>query len=122
MGSQTLQQPVRDQGRPINDDLPVIEEGVSSETMEEVQEPPMFRVLLLNDDYTTMEFVVEILVYVFSKPVEEATRIMLRVHKQGSGLCGVYPYDVAETKVDTVHTLAREHGFPLKCTMEEDTP
>jgi ATP-dependent Clp protease adaptor protein ClpS len=87
---------------------------------DEVTEPPMFRVLLLNDDYTTMDFVVEILRLVFNKSIEEATRIMLNVHNDGVGLCGVYTYEVAETKVETVHSLAREHGFPLKCTMEND--
>jgi len=80
----------------------------------------MYRVLLLNDDYTTMEFVVQILMLVFSKPIEEATRIMLNVHRKGVGICGVYTYDIAETKVDTVHALARENEFPLKCTMEKD--
>ena len=80
----------------------------------------MYRVLLLNDDYTTMEFVVQILMLIFNKSMEEATRIMLNVHRKGVGVCGVYPYGVAETKVDTVHALARENEFPLKCTMEKD--
>ena len=79
----------------------------------------MYKVLLHNDDYTTMEFVVEILMTVFNKRFETATRIMLNVHQQGVGLCGVYPYEIAETKVETVHKLAREHGFPLRCTMEK---
>ena len=99
---------------------PDIEEGVSSETDQEVAEPPMYRVMLLNDDYTTMEFVVEVLVYVFQKSSEEAMRIMLNVHRDGVGVCGVYPYEVAETKVDTVGVLARENGFPLKCIMERE--
>ncbi len=94
--------------------------GVVSMTREEVKEPSMYKVLILNDDYTTMEFVVEILISVFNKSAEEATGIMLKVHKEGAGLCGVYTYEVAETKVDTVHTLAREKGFPLRCTMEMD--
>ena len=80
----------------------------------------MYRVLLHNDDYTTMEFVVEILVHIFHKTIEDATRIMLNVHENGIGVCGVYTFEVAETKVDTVHSLAREHGFPLKCSMEKD--
>lgn len=101
---------------------PELEEEVVSDPVEDLKEPPMYRVLLINDDYTTMEFVVEILMRVFKKPVEDATRIMLAVHQQGSGVCGVYTYEVAETKVDTVHTLTREHGYPLKCTMEEDAP
>jgi ATP-dependent Clp protease adaptor protein ClpS len=85
-----------------------------------VREPPMYRVLLHNDDYTTMEFVVDILTHVFHKTIEEASRIMLNVHEKGIGICGVYTYEVAETKVDTVHNLARDHGFPLKCSMEKD--
>ncbi len=99
---------------------PEVEESISSETDKEVEEPPMYKVMLLNDDYTTMEFVVEILTYVFQKSSEEATRIMLNVHRSGLGICGVYPYEVAETKVDTVENLARENGFPLKCIMERE--
>jgi ATP-dependent Clp protease adaptor protein ClpS len=79
----------------------------------------MFKVLLHNDDYTTMEFVVHVLMIVFHKPVEEATRIMLNVHKKGLGVCGVYTYEIAETKIDTVTRLARDSGHPLKCTMEK---
>ena len=98
--------------------------GTEGETLartdEEVAEPPMYRVLLHNDDYTTMEFVVHILMVIFHKTVEEATAIMLNVHRKGVGLCGVYPLEIAETKVETVHSAARENGFPLKCTMEED--
>jgi ATP-dependent Clp protease adaptor protein ClpS len=99
---------------------PEIEESVESETDLEVEEPPMYRVMLLNDDYTTMEFVIEVLVYVFKKSPEEATRIMLNVHRNGIGVCGTYPYEVAETKVNTVETLARENQFPLKCIMERE--
>ncbi len=86
----------------------------------EVKEPPLYKVLLLNDDYTTMEFVVEILVKVFHKAYDDATRIMLMVHRNGLGVCGVYTFEVAESKVDTVHKLARDSGFPLKCTMERE--
>jgi ATP-dependent Clp protease adaptor protein ClpS len=96
------------------------EEQVVSDTRDEVTEPPLFRVLLHNDDYTTMEFVVEVLVTVFRKSVEEATRVMLNVHHRGIGLCGVFPYELAETKVETVESLARQRGFPLKCTMEKE--
>ena len=99
---------------------PEIEEEVVSETKDEIDEPPMYKVLLHNDDYTTMEFVVEILIIVFNKPPEEAVEIMLNVHQRGIGICGVYTYEVSETKVNTVHDLARENGFPLKCTMEEE--
>ncbi|MFC1857136.1 ATP-dependent Clp protease adapter ClpS [Thermodesulfobacteriota bacterium] len=99
---------------------PDAEEKVTPETQDEVAEPDMYKVLLLNDDYTTMEFVVEILVHVFSKSKEDSTRIMLNVHRQGVGLCGIFTFEVAETKVDTVHALARERGFPLKCAMEKE--
>jgi ATP-dependent Clp protease adaptor protein ClpS len=101
---------------PIN---PEIEGGMDEEVQENVKEPPMFKVLLLNDDYTTMEFVVEVLMGVFAKTLEAATEIMLNVHQKGIGVCGVYPLEIAETKVDTVHSLAKERGFPLRCTLEE---
>ncbi len=97
-----------------------LEEQVLSETRDEVSEPPFFKVLLHNDDYTTMEFVVEVLMTVFRKSAQEATGIMLNVHQQGIGLCGVFPYELAETKVETVEALARDRGFPLKCTMEKE--
>ena len=99
---------------------PDVEESVRSETDQEVDEPPMYKVMLLNDDYTTMEFVIEVLVYVFQKSAEEATRIMLNVHRSGVGVCGIYPFEIAETKVETVDNLARENGFPLKCIMERE--
>jgi len=99
---------------------PDTEETVLSGTREDIREPSMYRVLLHNDDYTTMEFVVEILMAVFNKPLDEATRIMQNVHRQGIGVCGVYTYEVAETKVETVEKLSLERGFPLKCTMEEE--
>ncbi len=85
-----------------------------------VKEPSMYRVLLHNDDYTTMEFVVEILVHIFHKTIEGATQIMLNVHEKGIGVCGVYTFEVAETKVETVHSIARDHGFPLRCSMEKE--
>ncbi|GAB6887487.1 ATP-dependent Clp protease adaptor ClpS [Desulfothermus okinawensis JCM 13304] len=86
---------------------------------EELKEPPKYKVLLHNDDYTTMDFVVEVLMKVFHKTKEEAVAIMLNVHKKGIGVCGVYPAEIAETKVALVHKMARKEGFPLKCTMEE---
>ena len=89
-------------------------------TKQETKKPELFKVLLLNDDYTTMEFVVEILENVFNKAPAEAYRIMMAVHTQGQGLCGVYPFDVAETKVATVMDLARSHGFPLRASMEPE--
>ena len=100
--------------------IPDSEELVTSDTEEDTKEPPMYKVLLHNDHYTTMEFVVEILMYVFHKPIEAAAQIMLNVHKNGIGVCGSYTYEVAETKVDTVHILAKDKGFPLKCSMEEE--
>jgi ATP-dependent Clp protease adaptor protein ClpS len=99
---------------------PELEEEVDSEIRDDVSEPPMYRVLLHNDDYTTMDFVVEILMLVFNKSPEEAVNIMLNIHRKGIGLCGVYTYEVSETKVETVHAIAREHGFPLKCSMEKE--
>lgn len=103
----------------MNGNNPETEEEVVSKTEQEVEEPPMYRVLLHNDDYTTMEFVVELLMHIFKKSIEEATRIMFNVHRNGKGVCGIYTYEVAETKVAMVHELARERGFPLKSTMEK---
>ena len=79
----------------------------------------MFKVLLHNDHYTTMEFVVQVLEGVFRKPRAEATRIMLNVHNEGVGLCGIFTAEIAETKVDIVHETARKAGFPLRCSLEE---
>ncbi|HYA13842.1 MAG TPA: ATP-dependent Clp protease adaptor ClpS [Syntrophales bacterium] len=84
-----------------------------------LQEPKMYRVILHNDHYTTMDFVVEVLMLVFHKPAAEATKIMLDVHKKGAGMCGVYTYDIASTKVTLVHTMAKRREFPLKCSLEE---
>ncbi|MCG8572569.1 MAG: ATP-dependent Clp protease adapter ClpS [Spirochaetes bacterium] len=87
---------------------------------EKVTTPKMFKVLLHNDDYTTMEFVVEILVSIFHKTEEEATQIMLDVHRKGRGLVGVFTYDIAVTKANQVHQEARKRDFPLKCTVESE--
>jgi ATP-dependent Clp protease adaptor protein ClpS len=89
-------------------------------TQTKTKRPPLYKVILLNDDYTPMEFVVELLKSVFHKPHAEATRIMLWVHQNGMGVAGVYPFEVAETKVRTVEELAREAQYPLKCTMEKE--
>src|SRR5690606_23048793 len=83
------------------------------------KEPPLYKVLLLNDDYTTMEFVVHVLESVFQKSPAEAYRIMMHVHVHGQGLAGIYPWEVAETKAETVISMAREAGFPLKAVTEE---
>ena len=93
---------------------------VLERTRLETKKPELFKVLLLNDDYTTMDFVVHILEDVFNKPPAEAYRIMMAVHTQGHGLCGVYPFEVAETKIATVVDLARAQGFPLRATMEPE--
>ncbi len=84
------------------------------------EKPPRYKVILHNDDYTTMEFVVEILVNVFGKSLEKAMQIMLNVHNKGKAVCGVYTREIAETKVETVHHLAGSRGFPLKSTMEKE--
>lgn len=81
--------------------------------------PRRYRVLLHNDDYTTMDFVVAILIDIFRKTPQAATAIMLAIHEQGTGECGVYTHELAETKVALVHTRAKQEGFPLRCTMEE---
>jgi ATP-dependent Clp protease adaptor protein ClpS len=92
---------------------------VRKEQEERVKPPPMFQVLLLNDDYTPMEFVVAILQEYFNKDREAATQIMLKVHRDGKGMCGVYPKDIASTKVELVLAHARKAGHPLQCVMEE---
>src|SRR5262245_35969826 len=94
--------------------------GVQTRTRPKTKKPSMYRVVLLNDDYTPMEFVVRVLEHLFNKSREEATRIMLHVHNYGVGVCGVYPYDVAETKVAQVLDLARRNEHPLQCTMERE--
>jgi ATP-dependent Clp protease adaptor protein ClpS len=91
-----------------------------TQTVTRTKKPSLYRVLILNDDYTPMEFVVYVLERFFQKTREEATTIMLHVHQNGVGLCGVYTYEVAETKVAQVLDLARRHEHPLQCTMEKD--
>jgi ATP-dependent Clp protease adaptor protein ClpS len=99
--------------------LEELDRGVVTESKKKLAPPPMFRVLLHNDDYTTMEFVVHVLETVFHRSGTESTQIMLHVHRNGMGVAGVYTYEVAETKVALVDALARRHEYPLKCTMEE---
>jgi ATP-dependent Clp protease adaptor protein ClpS len=86
---------------------------------QKVEPPPMFQVVLLNDDYTPMEFVVRVLQQFFGKGREQATQIMLKVHREGKGVCGVFPRDIAATKVDQVTEFSRQHQHPLQCVMEE---
>ncbi len=104
----------------MSDKTPQFESEVEAGREVTLAEPPLYKVLLHNDDYTTMDFVVEILRTVFHKSNEKAVRIMLNVHHQGIGLCGLYPREIAESKVDLVERLARERGFPLKCSMERE--
>ena len=95
-------------------------DGVVKERVKtEKKEPTLYKVVLLNDDYTTMEFVVRVLETVFQKSPAEAYRIMMQVHQDGSGIAGVYPWEVAETKVDTLTSMARHAEFPLRATIEE---
>lgn len=89
-------------------------------TRDALKEPTLFRVILHNDHYTTMDFVVMVLESVFAKSPAEAFRVMMKVHTEGQGLCGLYPHEIAETKVSTVHDLAKQHGFPLRASMEEE--
>ncbi|MBE0592643.1 MAG: ATP-dependent Clp protease adapter ClpS [Burkholderiaceae bacterium] len=84
-----------------------------------VKPPPMYQVMLLNDDFTPMEFVVEVLQKFFGMDRERATQVMLKVHREGRGVCGLYPHDVAATKVEQVSSFSREHQHPLQCVMEE---
>jgi ATP-dependent Clp protease adaptor protein ClpS len=93
---------------------------ILEKTRHKTARPSLYKVFLLNDDYTTMEFVVEMLCEVFNKPTLEATRIMLFVHREGRGLAGIYPKDIAETKIETVHQRAQDRGFPLRCAMEKE--
>jgi len=94
--------------------------SVLTRTKRTTQKPPLYKVIILNDDYTPMEFVVYILQRFFNKSIEDATQIMLHVHQNGLGICGVFTYEVAETKVTQVMDLAREHQHPLQCTMEKE--
>jgi ATP-dependent Clp protease adaptor protein ClpS len=97
-----------------------IKTGVVVKTKPETKKPSMYKVLMLNDDYTPMEFVVHVLERFFNKGQEEATTIMLHVHQKGVGICGVFTYEVAETKVNLVMGFARKHHHPLQCTLEKD--
>ncbi len=90
------------------------------ETKPKLKKPRLYRVVLLNDDFTPMEFVVIVLEKIFAKPREQAVQIMLHVHQRGTGVCGLYPLEIAETKVKQVMDFAQEHQHPLQCTMEPE--
>ena len=94
--------------------------AIATKTRTATKRPNLYRVLLLNDDYTPMEFVVHVLERFFQKNRDEATRIMMHVHRRGVGVCGVYTYEVAETKVTQVMDLARQNQHPLQCTIEKE--
>ena len=94
--------------------------GIVTKTRPKTKKPSLYKVLLLNDDYTPMEFVIHVLEKFFNKGREDATRIMLHVHHKGVGICGVYTYEVAETKVTQVIDFARQNNHPLQCTMEKE--
>jgi ATP-dependent Clp protease adaptor protein ClpS len=94
--------------------------NVITKTKAKTQKPSLYKVLLLNDDFTPMEFVVHVLEVYFNKSGEDATRIMLHVHQKGVGVCGVYTFEVAETKVTQVMDFAKQHGHPLQCTLEKE--
>ncbi len=105
-------------GKPIDDDDPAT--GIVVKSRPKTKKPSLYKVLMLNDDYTPMEFVVHILERFFAMNQEEATRIMLHVHQRGVGICGVFTYEVAETKVNQVMEVARKNQHPLQCTVEKD--
>ena len=102
----------------INNDLS--DTSVLVKKRSKIKKPPLYKVLLLNDDYTPMEFVVFLLKKFFHKNNDEATQIMLHVHQNGVGVCGVFPYEIAETKVIQVLETAKKNDHPLQCTMEKD--
>ncbi len=94
--------------------------SVETHSSTSLEKPKMFKVILINDHYTTMDFVIEVLMTIFHKSAAEATSLMLDVHKRGFGIAGVYTFDIALTKINEVHALAKEREFPLKCSHEED--
>jgi ATP-dependent Clp protease adaptor protein ClpS len=109
-------------GDPADPDRPGggdTEVGVATKTRAKPKKPSQYKVLLLNDDYTPMEFVVIVLKRFFRMDMDEATRVMLHVHQRGVGVCGVFPYEVAETKVNMVMDFARQNQHPLQCTLEK---
>ena len=109
----------RERCRILSKTSPSDQTQTSRQTKPVTRKPAMFRVLMHNDDYTSMEFVVEALMDVFHKSATEANRIMLHIHFKGVGHCGIYPFEVAETKVAKVHDMARAQSYPLKCSLEQ---
>ncbi|GHA93742.1 ATP-dependent Clp protease adapter protein ClpS [Algimonas arctica] len=107
-------------GKPDDGSDDGMERGVATKTREKTKKPSMYRVLLMNDDYTPMEFVISILMGIFKKSQEEATQVMLAVHQTGIGTCGVYTFEVAETKVAQVMDAAKRNMHPLQCTLEKE--
>ena len=93
--------------------------GIVTKTRPKTKKPSLYKVLLLNDDYTPMEFVVMVLKRFFAMDLEQATRVMLHVHQKGVGVCGIFPYEIAETKVNLVMDFARQNQHPLQCTLEK---
>jgi len=110
----------RDNGDGNDDDKEGGRTGALTLTRTRTKKPSMYKVLMLNDDYTPMEFVVDVLQHIFQKNREEATEIMLHVHQKGVGVCGVYTYEVAETKVTQTVDYARKNQHPLQCTLEKE--
>lgn len=111
--------PPRGAGKPPSDIDDDAEVGIATKTRAKPKKPSQYKVLLLNDDYTPMEFVVMVLKRFFRMDLEEATRVMLHVHQRGVGVCGIFPYEVAETKVNQVMDFARQNQHPLQCTLEK---
>jgi len=94
-------------------------DAVLEKVDDDIQEPPMYKVVLFNDDFTTMDFVVMVLMVVFHRSLDDAKNLMLAVHKKGSAVCGIYPYVIAETKVAQVQSMANQYKYPLRCAAEE---
>jgi ATP-dependent Clp protease adaptor protein ClpS len=103
----------------MSKELTQLKEHIATRSEECIDEPRQYKVLLHNDDYTTMDFVVQVLESVFYKPPAEAAQIMINVHEKGIGVCGIYTAEIAETKVAMVAHISKERGFPLKCSLEE---
>jgi ATP-dependent Clp protease adaptor protein ClpS len=112
-----------DANEPLENESGDTDESLETElkvkSSEKLLEPKMYRILMHNDHYTTMDFVIEVIMQIFHKPAAEATKIMLDIHKKGMGICGVYTYDIAVTKIFEVHKMAKKRQFPLKCSYEE---